>query len=131
MTPEPPKPQLLVVDDAPENVEVLAGILRGSYQVKVALNGPKALQLAQSAPRPELILLDVMMPEMDGHEVCRRLKAQAETRDIPVIIVSILADESDPRLDTAFALLPKPIDRNALRRTVSAALQAGGRTSIG
>jgi CheY-like chemotaxis protein len=57
-----------------------------------------------------------------------QLKINPDTRDIPVVIISILADESEPRLDTAFALLPKPIDRNALRRTVLAALQAGGRS---
>lgn len=95
MIPEPPKPQLLVVDDTPENVEVLAGILRGQYQVKVALNGPKALQLAQSNPGPDLVLLDVMMPEMDGHEVCRRLKSLPETRAIPVIFVTAKTEVAD------------------------------------
>lgn len=91
-------PAVLIVDDAPENIEILAGILRASYQVKVAVNGARALQIAVSSAPPELILLDVMMPEMDGHEVCRRLKADPATRDIPVIFVTARAEVEDEAL---------------------------------
>jgi PleD family two-component response regulator len=87
--------QILVVDDTPENVDVLANILRDSHQIKVALNGEKALQIAQSDPPPDLILLDVMMPEIDGYEVCRRLKDDPTTRDIPVIFVTAKTEVED------------------------------------
>lgn len=65
---------ILVVDDQPQNIDVLAGILGSGYQVKVALNGEKALEIAGGEDPPDLILLDIMMPGMDGYETCRRLK---------------------------------------------------------
>jgi adenylate cyclase len=86
---------ILIVDDTPENVDVLAGILGEHYQIKVALNGPKALKIAQSDPAPALILLDVMMPEMDGYEVCRQLQADERTRRIPVIFVTAKSEDED------------------------------------
>jgi adenylate cyclase len=86
---------ILIVDDTPENVDVLAGILGEHYQIKVALNGPRALKIAQSDPAPALILLDVMMPEMDGYEVCRRLQADERTRRIPVIFVTAKSEDED------------------------------------
>jgi adenylate cyclase len=86
---------ILIVDDTPENVDVLAGILRAYYQIKVAVNGPKALKIAQSDPAPALILLDVMMPEMDGYEVCRQLQADARTQRIPVIFVTAKSEVED------------------------------------
>ncbi len=89
------QPRILVVDDTPENVDVLAGILREHYQIKVALNGQKALQIAAADPPPDLILLDVMMPEMDGYEVSRRLKENPVTRDIPVIYVTAKTEVED------------------------------------
>jgi len=79
---------VLVVDDAPANIQVVNSILKDTYKVRIATNGAKALQLASATPPPDLILLDVMMPEMDGYEVCTRLKAAAETRDIPVIFLT-------------------------------------------
>ncbi len=90
-----PQSQILVVDDTPENVDVLAGILSGQYRLKVALNGAKALELAHGDPPPDLILLDVMMPEMDGYEVCRRLREDPATRDIPVIFVTAKTEVED------------------------------------
>lgn len=86
---------ILVVDDAPENVEVLGGLLGERYNVKVALNGEKALQLVSTYPVPDLILLDVMMPGMDGYEVCHRLKTSIETAKIPIIFVTAKADAAD------------------------------------
>jgi len=86
---------ILIVDDTPENVDVLAGVLREHYQIKVALNGPKALKIAQSDPAPALILLDVMMPEMDGYQVCLQLQADERTRRIPVIIVTAKSEVED------------------------------------
>src|SRR5271167_1927459 len=79
---------ILVVDDTPINIGVISGALKDTYTTKVATNGEKALAIASAAEKPDLILLDVMMPEMDGYEVCRRLKANPETREIPVIFLT-------------------------------------------
>jgi sigma-B regulation protein RsbU (phosphoserine phosphatase) len=79
---------LLLVDDAPANIQIANSILKDSYKIRIATNGAKALELASVTPLPDLILLDVMMPEMDGYEVCARLKMSAETRDIPVIFLT-------------------------------------------
>ena len=83
---------VLIVDDTPTNVGVISGVLKGAYRTKVATNGEKALVLATAAEKPDLILLDVMMPGMDGYEVCRRLKANPVTRDIPVIFLTAKTD---------------------------------------
>ncbi len=82
------KPSILIVDDTPENLDVLKGGLMDEYMVRPALNGKLALRLAAMNPTPDLILLDIMMPEMDGYEVCRQLKNDPKTRDIPVIFVT-------------------------------------------
>lgn len=88
------KATILVVDDTAENIDVLSGILRQDYKVKAALNGALALKIASSTP-PDLILLDVMMPQMDGYEVCRQLKANPDTHHIPVIFVTAKTEEED------------------------------------
>nr|CRH05591.1 putative response regulator receiver protein [Candidatus Magnetococcus massalia] len=88
---------LLLVDDMPENLDVLSGILRDRYKVKVAINGERALKIAHGDPRPDLILLDVMMPEMDGFEVCRQLKADPATAEIPVIFVTAKTEPVDEK----------------------------------
>ncbi|MCP5047283.1 MAG: response regulator, partial [bacterium] len=78
------KPLVLIVDDVPKNLQVLGGILRESgYNISLATSGPKALDMVAARP-PDLILLDVMMPEMDGFQVCEQLKASGQTKDIPV-----------------------------------------------
>jgi serine phosphatase RsbU (regulator of sigma subunit) len=82
------KKTILLVDDAPANIQVVNSILKDSYKIRVATNGAKALELANATPLPDLILLDVMMPEMDGYEVCSRLKLDSQTRDIPVIFLT-------------------------------------------
>ncbi len=81
------KATVLCVDDTPANLLLLMELLKGSYRVKTATNGPQALQIAATSP-PDVILLDVMMPGMDGYEVCRRLKADGATRDIPVLFLT-------------------------------------------
>ncbi len=88
------KPRILIVDDSPANIQVLNVILQNEYEIFFAESGAGALAKARS-DRPDLILLDIMMPTMDGYEVCRRLKADAATRDIPVIFVSALSDDED------------------------------------
>jgi len=89
-----PLPTVLVVDDAPANLSLLAGLLNKSHRVKLAPSGAKALALARRAA-PDLILLDVMMPEMDGYEVCRRLKADPLTRHIPVLFLTAMSQPED------------------------------------
>ena len=79
---------VLVVDDTPANIQIVNSILRDTYKIRIATNGAKALELAAGTPAPDLILLDVMMPEMDGYEVCTRLKEATGTRDIPVIFLT-------------------------------------------
>ena len=82
------KKLILVVDDEPVNLRLANSILRDDYSIRTATNGVEALRLAQSAPMPDLILLDVMMPKMNGYDVCRSLKANLQTRDIPVIFLT-------------------------------------------
>ncbi len=89
------RPVILAVDDTPENLDVLVGILKDKYRVKVAPNGTRALELAGGPERPDLILLDIMMPGMDGFDVCGRLKSDATVRDIPVIFISSLSQTTD------------------------------------
>jgi serine phosphatase RsbU (regulator of sigma subunit) len=79
---------VLLVDDEPANIQIVKSILRDTYKTRIATNGAKALELANQVPVPDLILLDVMMPEMDGYEVCSRLKLADHTRDIPVIFLT-------------------------------------------
>ncbi len=86
---------VLIVDDTPTNVAVVSGVLKDSFRTKVATNGEKALAIAAAAEKPDLILLDVMMPGMDGYEVCRRLKDIPATRDIPIIFLTGKTDEAD------------------------------------
>jgi len=88
---------ILIVDDSPENLTVLSELLQPLYRVRVATSGQKALRVAVTEPRPDLILLDVMMPEMDGYQVFERLRADSATRDIPVIFVTAI-DTQDAEL---------------------------------
>ncbi|WP_105166590.1 response regulator [Pseudoalteromonas sp. T1lg23B] len=82
--------QLLIVDDVADNIKVISDILRRDYKVRAALNGKKALQICAAEPQPDIVLLDIMMPEMDGLEVCRRLKADPNTQHITVIFLTAL-----------------------------------------
>jgi putative two-component system response regulator len=88
------KPVVLVVDDAAESIDVARGALGSEFHVKAAINGAKALELA-TLHKPDLILLDVMMPDMSGYDVCLRLKADYTTSDIPVIFVTTLSDSDN------------------------------------
>jgi putative two-component system response regulator len=88
------KRSILIVDDTPENIDVLRGILSGRYTIRAATNGELALRIA-ARQKPGLILLDVMMPGMDGYEVCRRLKADPETAAIPIIFVTAKTETED------------------------------------
>lgn len=87
MSANPAKQTILAVDDAPENLDVVKGTLVPEYSVKAAINGKMGLKIAQSQA-PDLILLDIMMPEMDGYEVCRQLKSNPMTSEIPIIFLT-------------------------------------------
>lgn len=91
------KQRILVVDDTPANIKILNGLLRNEYSISIATNGPDALELANSDKSPDLILLDIMMPDMDGYEVCRQLKANEKTSKIPVLFVTAKSEIEDER----------------------------------
>ncbi|MBF0096794.1 MAG: response regulator [Magnetococcales bacterium] len=89
------KPRVLIVDDNAGNLKILLELLHEDYAVKVAKSGSAALQQALAAPRPDIILLDIMMPEIDGFEVCMRLKSNPETWSIPVLFITALDQDTD------------------------------------
>ena len=88
---------ILLVDDVADNIDILNEVLSPHYRTRVALNGEKALKIAFSATPPDLILLDIMMPGLDGYQVCEQLKNNPDTRDIPVIFVSAMSEVDDER----------------------------------
>ena len=106
------KPVILVIDDAPQNLSLMDELLSDQYVVKVAPGGQRGLKIARNTPAPDLILLDVMMPDMDGYAVCRELKADPSTCDIPVIFLTAktqLADEQQGFSVGAVDYIAKPI----------------------
>lgn len=86
------RPRLLIVDDTPANIDVLVGFLRDHFELRVATDGTRAMELAGDAPHPDLILLDVMMPGLDGFEVCRRLRATPATQLVPILFLTARQD---------------------------------------
>ncbi|MCP5159896.1 MAG: two-component system response regulator, partial [Gammaproteobacteria bacterium] len=86
---------LLIVDDTPDNITLLSGLLKNRYRIKVATHGERALKIAAMDPPPDLILLDIMMPGMDGYEVCQRLKADPYTASIPIIFLTAKVQVED------------------------------------
>lgn len=89
------RPCLLLVDDTPANIDVLVGLLRDAYDLKVANRGERALRICETPGAIDLVLLDVMMPEMDGFEVCRRLRTEPATRDLPIIFLTAKTEVED------------------------------------
>jgi len=119
------KQTILVVDDTPENIDVLFGVFEGKYKVKAALNGVRALKIASSDPAPDLILLDIMMPGMDGYEVIVKLKENPATSNIPVIFVTAKSDVIDEERGFflgAVDYITKPISPSIVLARVSAQL---------
>jgi len=103
---------ILIVDDVPDNITVLGGVLQNDYDIRAARSGEKALEIARSTPKPDLILLDIMMPEMDGYEVCRQLKDDPATSDIPLIFVTAKDSTDDEKFGLglgAVDYITKPI----------------------
>ena len=114
------KQTILVVDDTLFNIDLIKAALSGSYFIEAAVNGEMALKIVEDK-KPDLILLDIMMPEMDGYEVCKRLKANAATRDIPVIFLtakSEVADETKGFEHGAVDYITKPVSLPILRARV-------------
>ena len=118
----PIKPTVLVVDDAPANLSLIAAILKDDYTVKAVNHGQKALDLAALDP-PDLILLDIIMPDIDGYEVCRRLKEQPKTQPVPVIFLTSKSDVEDEEMGLqlgAVDYITRPINPRILQSRVKA-----------
>ncbi len=120
------KPKVLIVDDTPENIQILMEVLKDQYTIVAALTGEKAIKLALTEPLPDLILLDIMMPEMDGYEVCRRLKSEESTQNIPVIFVTAKSEVEDETLGFelgAVDYITKPFSIPVVKARVKAHLE--------
>ena len=120
------EPSVLIVDDEPMNIDLMVGLLKADYKTLIATNGNQALRRASGPTRPDIVLLDVMMPEVDGYEVCRRLKADPATASIPVIFVTAMSDVGNEM--EGFALgavdyITKPISPPVLRARVKAHIE--------
>ena len=89
------KPIILIVDDEKNNIDLLVNLLKTDYDIIVAKSGKQALKLSNSKNLPDLILLDIIMPEMDGYEVCKHLKSNKTTKDIPVIFITAMTEDQD------------------------------------
>ena len=106
------RPTILVADDAPQNIELLSRVLGQDYRIKVATAGDKALKIVYSDEPPDLVLLDIMMPDLSGHEVCRRIKANPDRRRIPIIFVTAMTTIEDEALGLSLGAvdyITKPI----------------------
>ncbi len=120
MNQQHPRATILAVDDTPANIDVVKAVLAADYLIQAAVNGPMALKIIDRQS-PDLILLDIMMPEMDGYEVCRRIKADPRFDDIPVIFLTALAAEEDETRGLALGAvdyITKPISPAILRERV-------------
>ena len=116
------QPSVLIVDDAKENINILAELLRPDYKIRAAINGEKALEIAFSENPPDLILLDVIMPGIDGYEVCKRLKANSQTKRIPIIFVTGKVNEEEEILGFnmgAVDYIKKPFNAVIVKARVS------------
>ncbi|SFM96420.1 diguanylate cyclase (GGDEF) domain-containing protein [Formivibrio citricus] len=119
-------PSLLVVDDVPENIHELLEALKGEYRIMVASNGIKALEIVQGAPPPDLVLLDIVMPGMDGYEICRRIKSMPVGNRIPVLFVTVI-DSTEGKVKGfdlgAADYITKPFDIDEVRARIRTHLE--------
>jgi putative two-component system response regulator len=116
-----PKQSVLVVDDTPDNIDLLTEVLSDDYRIRVATSGEKALKIVYSDEPPDLILLDIMMPGLSGLEICRRLKANPDRRRIPIIFVTAMTSVEDEKLGLelgAVDYITKPISPPIVRARV-------------
>lgn len=110
------RPTILIVDDTPDNITLLSNLLKDKYNTKVATSGATALQIVAASP-VDLILLDIMMPDMDGFETCRRLKADAHSSAIPVLFLTAKSQPEDEARGLALGavdFLRKPVNPDVL-----------------
>lgn len=117
--------RILIVDDEPGNIKILSNVLAGDYALSVATSGRQALEIAK-VQSPDIILLDMIMPEMDGIEVCEALRANEETKDIPVIFVTSMSDTANEErgLDAgAVDYISKPISPPIVKARVKIHIQ--------
>ena len=126
----PARATVLIVDDTADNLSLIGDFLKDLYQIKAANNGAAALRIALSDYPPDLILLDIMMPEMDGYEVCERLKRDPSTRTIPVVFLTGRAESADREKGLALGAvdyITKPIEPAVVLKQVATHLkgQAG------
>lgn len=122
------RPVVLIVDDEPANIDLLRDALQPGYRVKAATNGERALTIARKTPAPDLILLDAMMPGLDGYAVCARLQQAPETATIPVIFVSSsasAAEQARARELGARDYLQKPVKSEDLQASLQRVLGGG------
>lgn len=120
-------PRILVVDDMPDNLFLMNGLLEDRYQVVEATSGREALDIVMSDAPPDMVLLDIMMPDMDGYEVLRRIRQHAPTATIPVIFLTALASQQDQRLGLdlgAIDYVTKPVDPEKIIQRVEAHVRA-------
>lgn len=116
---------ILIVDDTPDNLTLLSNLLKDKYNTKVATNGATALQIVASS-KVDLILLDIMMPDMDGIETCRRLKADPASAAIPVVFLTAKSQQEDESLGRsvgAVDFLRKPVNPDLLFTRVAACVK--------
>ncbi len=97
MEDNPSRPKVLIVDDVPANIKIVGEAIREQYEIAIATNGQKALEIASQVPHPDLILLDIIMPDLDGYEVIRRLKGNKATADIPIIFITSKSEVDDEK----------------------------------
>ena len=119
------KSRILIVDDEPGNIKILSNVLAGDYALSVATSGAQALQIAQ-VQLPDIVLLDMVMPEMDGIQVCEALQANEDTKDIPVIFVTSMSDTANEErgLDAgAVDYISKPISPPIVKERVRIHIQ--------
>lgn len=127
------RPRLLIVDDEPINIQTLYQIFREEYEVFMATNGEQAIHWCQQTQLPDLILLDVVMPDMDGHEVCRQLKADATTADIPIIFVTTQLDPADETRALEVGgvdFISKPVNPSVVRARVMTHLRLKAQSDL-
>lgn len=121
------RPTVLVVDDTPDNLSLMSGLLKDKYRVKVANNGEKAIQIVMGDSPPDLILLDIMMPGLSGYDVCKVLKDDPKVRDIPIIFLTAMTATEDEKKGLEFGaadFITKPVNPPIVLARVATQLQA-------